>query len=293
MPAAEIDISTDLVRGLLAAQHPDLASRPMHVIANGWDNLMCRLGSDLIVRLPRRELAAELVRHEQRWLPELAPRLPLPIPAPVRVGQPGLGYPWAWSVVPYLPGSPAALDPPADMREAAVIIGRFLSALHTPAAADAPANPFRGVPLGTRSVAVTERVNSLGGLIDQEAVRRLWEAALAVPPWHGPPVWLHGDLHPANILVFDGQVSGVIDFGDITAGDPACDLSVAWMQLPAEQHAAFRDAYSAGSKIGVGEDDWSRAKGWALAFSLAFLANSADNEMMAAIGRVTLDAVLA
>ena len=293
MPAAEVDISADLVRGLLAAQHPDLAPLPVWVMANGWDNLVCRLGSDLIVRLPRRELAAELVRHEQRWLPELAPSLPLPIPAPVRVGQPGLGYPWAWSIVPFLPGSPAALDPPADMHETAVIIGSFLSALHTPAATDAPANPFRGVPLGTRSGAVTERLTSLGGLIDQVEARRVWEAALAIPPWQGPPIWLHGDLHPANILVSDGRVSGVIDFGDITAGDPAGDLSVAWMLLPAEQHSAFRDAYDAGSKLHVGEDDWSRAKGWALAFSLAFLANSADNEMMAGIGRVTLDAVLA
>lgn len=293
MPAAEIDISTDLVRSLLAAQHPDLAHLPVEVLANGWDNLICRLGSDLLVRLPRRELAAKLVRHEQRWLPELASRLPLPIPAPVRVGQPGLGYPWAWSVVPFLPGRPAALEAPVDMHETAVTMGSFLGALHAPAAADAPANPFRGGPLVDRSDAVSQRMAALGGVIDRAAVSDSWDAALSVPAWRGPPVWLHGDLHPGNILVSDGRVSGVIDFGDITAGDPAGDLSVAWMLLPAEHHGEFRAAYTAAARFAIGADDWGRAKGWALALSLAFLASSADNQMMEEIGRRTLDAVLA
>jgi aminoglycoside phosphotransferase (APT) family kinase protein len=292
MPAAEVSISPGLVRRLLAAQHPDLARLPIEVMANGWDNLMCRLGGELAVRLPRRAVAAELVVHEQRWLPVLAPRLPLPVPVPVRIGRPALGYPWPWSVVPFLPGRIAALDPPADPGEAAVSLGWFAGALHAPAAADAPVNPVRGVALAERGETFAERVSQLGGLVDRAGVLRVWEAAVAAPRWDRPPVWLHGDLHPANILVDRGRISGVIDFGDITSGDPATDLAVVWMVLPAGCHGTFREAYRAAGGPAADDDTWVRARGWALGLSLACLANSADNPLMAEIGRRTMDAVL-
>ena len=293
MPAAEVQVSPDLVRRLLASQHPDLAGLPVEVMANGWDNLICRLGGELLVRLPRRAAAAKLVEHEQRWLPVLAPRLPLPVPAPVRAGRPGLGYPWAWSVVPFLPGRVAARHPPADLLAAAATLGGFLGALHAPAPPDAPVNPFRGVPLADRGALVAEHLSALAGSVDRAAVQDVWQAALAAPAWDRPPVWLHGDLHPANILVHRGSISAVIDFGDITSGDPAGDLSVAWMLLPAECHDAFRDAYRAAAQHPAGADMWARARGWALALSLAFLANSADNPMIAGIGQRTLSAVRA
>lgn len=293
MPAAEVDVSPDLVRRLLAAQHPDLAGLPVEVMANGWDNLICRLGDALAVRLPRRAAAVELIVHEQRWLPVLAPRLPLPVPAPVRAGRPGLGYPWAWSVVPYLPGRVAARTPPTDLSAAAATMGGFLGALHAPAPPDAPANPFRGVPLRERSEVVAANLDALGGSMDRGPVLDLWQAALATPAWDRPPVWLHGDLHPANILVHQGRISAVIDFGDITSGDPAADLSVAWMLLPAGRHDAFRDAYRSAGAPPAGPGTWARARGWALALSLAFLAHSADNPLIAGIGRRTLTAVLA
>lgn len=293
MPAAEVEVSPDLVRRLLATQHPDLSGLPVEVMANGWDNLICRLGSELLVRLPRRAAAAKLVEHEQRWLPVLAPSLPLPVPAPVRAGRPGLGYPWAWSVVPFLPGRVAARQPPADLLAAAASLGGFLGALHTPAPPDAPVNPFRGVPLADRGALVAEHLSALGGSVDRAAVLDMWQAALATPAWDRPPVWLHGDLHPANILVHLSKISAVIDFGDITSGDPAGDLSVAWMLLPAECHAAFRNAYRAAGQHPAGAEMWARARGWALALSLTFLANSADNPMIAGIGQRTLSAVLA
>ena len=170
--------------------------------------------------------------NEQRWLPVVAPRLPLPVPAPVRAGRAALGYPWPWSVVPLLPGQLAAREPPADPAGAAASLGGFLAALHAPAPPDAPANPNRGIPLAERAAAVTDNLSVLGGLVDRGAATRAWRAALATPAWGGAPVWVHGDLHPANILVRRGRISGVIDFGDITAGDPATDLSVAWMLLP-------------------------------------------------------------
>ena len=226
MPAAEVEVSADLVRRLLAGQHPDLARLPVEFLANGWDNELYRVGDGLLARLPRRALGAEIIKNEQRWLPGLAPGLPLPIPYPERTGVPACGYPYSWSVVPYLPGVPAAQASSFDPAAAAAAVGGFLGALHVPAPADAPANPFRGVPLADRAGSFAANLALLSGQAGQDqvgrdAVLRGWDAALAAPGYDGPPVWLHGDLHPANVLVNDGQVSGVIDFGDITAGDPA------------------------------------------------------------------------
>ena len=288
MPAAEVEVSLDLVRRLLLDQHPDLAHLPVEIMANGWDNLMCRLGDELVVRLPRRAAAAELLAHEQRWLPVLAPGLPLPVPVQLRVGRPAFGYPWSWSIVEFQPGQIAARNPPADLRAAAVLLGEFLSALHVPAAADAPTNRFRGIPLVDRNALALDQMDALADVIDRDAALRAWQSAVSTPPWTARPRWLHGDLHPANILVDNGCISAVIDFGDLTSGDPATDLSAAWMLLPAEYHETFRTAYGAAD-----DDTWARARGWALAFSLVFLAHSADNPLMAEIGHRTLDAVLA
>jgi aminoglycoside phosphotransferase (APT) family kinase protein len=293
MPAAEVEVSPALVRRLLAAQQPGLAHLPVEVMSNGWDNVLCRVGSELIARLPRRAMAAELVAHEQRWLPLLAPRLPLAVPAPVHAGRPGLGYPWPWSIVPYLPGQAASLAPPAVPAQAAASLGAFLGALHVRAEPGAPVSPVRGVPLARRTETVLANLDAAAGRVDRAAVLREWEAALAAPAWDGPPAWGHGDLHPANILVHQGRVSAVIDFGDLNAGDPATDLSVAWMLLPGADHGAFRDAYRAAGGPAARDGIWDRARGWALALALVFLAHSADNPAMARIGQAALDAVLA
>ena len=291
MPAAEVEVSADLVRRLLADQHPDLARLPVEFLANGWDNELYRVGDALVARLPRRALGAQIIKNEQRWLPGLAPRLPLPIPRPERTGVPACGYPWSWSVVPYLPGVPAAQASSFDPAAAAAAVGGFLGALHVPAPADAPANPFRGVPLAERAGTFAASLALLTGQVDRDAVLRAWVAALAAPGYDGPPVWLHGDLHPANILVNDGQVSAVIDFGDITAGDPASDLSVAWMLLPPGCHDIFWSAYQAGSGR-AGDALRARARGWALNLAVVFLAHSEDNPVLRQVGRRTLSAVL-
>jgi aminoglycoside phosphotransferase (APT) family kinase protein len=303
MPAAEVEVSAGLVRRLLADQHPDLARLPVEFLANGWDNELYRVGDGFIARLPRRAVAAKIIKNEQRWLPGLAPNLPLRIPYPERTGLPAHGYPYSWSVVPYLPGVPAAQAGSFDPAKAAAAIGGFLGALHVPAPADAPANPFRGVPLAERSGSFAANLALLADqdLLDRDVVLRGWDAALAAPGYDGPPLWLHGDLHPANILVNDGQVSGVIDFGDITAGDPACDLSVAWMLLPPGGQASFWAAYQAaggsraswGSWVRPGDALRARARGWALNFAIVFLAHSEDNPVLAEVGRRTLRTVLA
>jgi aminoglycoside phosphotransferase (APT) family kinase protein len=303
MPAAEVEITVDLVRRLLAGQHPDLAGLPVEPLANGWDNTLFRLGDELVARLPRRALGATILVNEQRWLPSLAPRLPLPVPVPVRTGVPGEGYPWPWSVVPFLPGMPASEGPSFDPRLVAADLGGFFGALHVPAPPGAPANPYRGVPLEQRAASFEQNLAALdaaalgvaapGGRTVRDLVLACWEAALAEPAWDGPPVWLHGDPHPANILIGDGRVSGVLDFGDITAGDPASDLSLVWMLLPAAGHGDFRAAYAAASGEPIGAATWARGRGWALNLGLVFLAWSADNPWMHAIGRRTVTALLA
>jgi aminoglycoside phosphotransferase (APT) family kinase protein len=288
-PAAEVAIDEPLVRTLLDAQCPDLAGLPLVEAANGWDNVTYRLGDDLLVRLPRRAMSAPLVDVEQRWLPVLAPGLPLPVPTPVRCGRPApeLGYPWSWTVAPWLPGRSALASPPVvDPVDA---LAGFLLALHRPAPADAPANPFRGGPLAGRDGAHRERVERLAGRIDRAPVLAVWEAALAAPLPVGPPVWLHGDLHPGNLLVDEGALAAVIDWGDLTAGDPAYDLGVAWMLLDRDRRAALRRAIPHAGD----EATWTRARGWASAFAVVLLASSADNPAYGALGERTLEAVLA
>ncbi len=284
-PAAEVEIDESLVRSLLADQHPDLAMLDLVPLEHGWDNALWRLGEELVVRLPRREIAAPILINEQHWLPLLAPQLPLPVPAPVRTGQPSDSYPWSWSIVPWLPGLPGDRAPILRHDDAGSRLGRFLRALHTPGPPDAPANPYRGVPLEARADAFEERVASLTGVIDVAAVRRLWNRSVEADRWRAPPVWLHGDLHPANILVERGTIAAVIDFGDLCTGDPATDLAAGWMLLPSEAMVTFHDAYG-----GVDDALAQRARGWALLFSLMFLSIGLDGRpSYEAVGRSTLE----
>ncbi|QTE30763.1 aminoglycoside phosphotransferase family protein [Pengzhenrongella sicca] len=290
-PAAELEVTPALAVRLLAEQHPDLAGLPVRAVASGWDNALLRLGDDLALRLPRREAAAHLVGHEQRWLPVLAPRLGVPVPVPVRVGVPSPLFPWAWSVVPWLVGEPAIAVAAAERRSIATALADVVVRLHVPAPGGAPANPFRGVPLAARDAGVRVRLAE-GRVADADRLARLWDELVATPPWPGAPTWAHGDLHPANLLIgADGALAAVLDFGDLTAGDPAVDLATGWLTFDAVGRRAFIDRVTA--TAGTSPDTWRRARGWALVLALAFGANADDDPAFAALGARALREVLA
>jgi aminoglycoside phosphotransferase (APT) family kinase protein len=261
----EVKFAPDLVRALLRDQHPDLADLDLRDVDGGWDNQMWRLGEELAVRLPRTERAPALLRTEQTWLPMLAERLPLPTPAPVRVGEPSSLFEHTWTVARWVEGEPADRAR-ITCFDAAEVLAGFLSALHHLAPAEATASPSRGIPLaGLQGVDGWFEV--MADDADADAARGVWEEALAAPAWQGAPLWLHGDLHPANVVVRDGMLAGVIDFGELCAGDPATDLSAAWILLPAGAATRFFDAYEQADEATI-----TRARGWAVLRALNLIA---------------------
>jgi aminoglycoside phosphotransferase (APT) family kinase protein len=286
-PPAEFEITCALVTALLSDQHPDLAHLPLRLVGEGWDNVMFRLGDELAVRLPRRAAAAKLICNEQTWLPRLAKQLTLPVPAPCRIGSAARGYPWRWSVVPWLPGQPAAGNEPAASQASAW--GNFLRSLHDAAPADAPTNPLRGVPLQQRATAVQQRMQRLATKTCSitAQTRSVWEAGLSAAT-DASSTWLHGDLHPCNVLVEHGSISGVIDWGDITSGDPATDLASIWMLF--RQPEAHHQALTAYGRISAAT--LQRAKAWAVFFGVMLLDTGlTDNPSNAKLGETILQTV--
>jgi aminoglycoside phosphotransferase (APT) family kinase protein len=286
-PAAEIDIDEGLVRRLLRVQHPDLADLSLRVLANGWDNVVLRLGDELLVRLPRRAAAADLIEHEQQVLPTLADLVGgvVRLPVPERIGLPQDDYPWSWSIVPWIEGAPVGLDPqPVAVAEQ---LGEFVRRLHQPAPADAPHNPVRGTPLQDRDRAVRERL-ATGRVPHADTVATAWERALVAPGWAQPPVWLHGDLHPFNLVAHDGRLAAVVDFGDVTAGDPATDVATAWLTFGADLEG--RRTFL--THVATDDATVERARGWALSIATALVAASDDHPAHHALGVRTIEAVL-
>jgi aminoglycoside phosphotransferase (APT) family kinase protein len=255
-------IDVDLARRLVAAQFPEWAELPVaRVSADGWDNRTFRLGDELSLRLPTGDWYAQQVAKEQRWLPRLAAQLPLPIPAPVAQGGPGCGYPYAWSVYRWIDGEIADRARVDDLPGFGAALAGFLVALR---AADATGGPppgehnfHRGGPLSTYEAEALAAVEALGSEIPRDAVLRAWEDAMATR-WERPPVWVHGDVAAGNLLVRDGRLAAVIDFGSSGVGDPACDVVFAWTYLDGPGRDAFREA------LGLDAATWSRGRGWAL-----------------------------
>ena len=255
-------IDQALVARLIASQFPQWADLPVRPVEfGGWDNRTFHLGERMVARLPSRATYAAQVEKEQCWLPQLAVSLPLPIPRPLARGRPAQDYPWPWSIYEWLDGQAASHEPIPDKRRFAEDLADFLLALQRADASGGPAagphSFFRGGPLSTYDADTRLAVAKLGALIDAAAVLAVWDAALAAV-WTGAPVWVHGDVAPGNLLVVDGRLSAVIDFGCSAVGDPACDLAIAWTFFEAADREAFR------ARLGLDAGAWARGRGWAL-----------------------------
>ncbi len=289
MHADEVDTDVSLVRRLLAAQFPQWADLPIEPVESaGTVHAIYRLGKDMAVRLPRVPGVTESMEKEHLWLPILAPVLPLAVPVPLAIGMPAEGYPWRWSVCRWLAGETASIERIGDLCEAAADLARFVTALQRiDATGGPPPSGDRGVPLAARDSRTRAAIAALDGILDTAALTAAWDAALRAPVWHGPPVWIHGDLLPGNLLVVRGRLSAVIDFGVLGVGDPACDLVVAWTLLSGESRDRFRRVLS------VDEGTWARGRGWALSVALIALPYYLDtNPGFASIARYTIDEVL-
>lgn len=286
-----VRVDAALVRHLVARQFPRWAGLPVRPVElDGWDNTTFRLGEDMSVRLPSAEGYVPQVEKEQWWLPKLAPLLPLPIPVPLAKGEPGEGYPYPWSIYRWIEGETATVGRIDDMNEFATKLADFLTALYQIDPADGPPpgrrNFFRGGPLTVYDAETRRALAALEGRGDADAAGAVWEAALAAR-WHGPPVWFHGDIAAGNLLVRDGRLGAVIDFGTSGVGDPSCDLAIAWTLFRDESRGAFRAA------LPVDEATWARGRGWALWKALITLADCIDTDPpLAARVRREIDEVL-
>ncbi|MEV4053648.1 aminoglycoside phosphotransferase family protein [Amycolatopsis sp. NPDC049688] len=279
-----LTVDAGQVRRLVAAQFPQWAGLPVRPVARGgWDNFTFHLGDALVARLPSAAEYALAVGKEHRWLPELAPRLPLPIPAPLAAGRPGAGYPFEWSVYPWLPGEPATADGIADAVGFALDLAGFLAALQGIDAADGPQpglhNWFRGGGLDTYAGSVERALTVLDGQIDTALARDIWKTALDAS-WDGVDRWFHGDMAAGNLLLGNGRLAAVIDFGTCGVGDPSCDTAIAWTLLTAEGRKAFRE------RLSLDEATWARGRGWALWKTLITCAQSADAEPRRVLGQI-------
>ncbi|MFI1888560.1 aminoglycoside phosphotransferase family protein [Streptomyces jumonjinensis] len=259
------------VARLVTAQFPRWAGLPVTAVdSDGTDHVMHRLGADMVVRLPRGDWATAQVEKEQRWLPRLAPGLPLAVPVPLALGAPVADCPRPWSVYRWLDGRNATVERLADPDLTAIQLAGFLGGLRRIDAGDGPPpgphNGRRGEPLERRDRITREAIGALRGIVDAEAATAVWDAALRAPVWQGPPVWVHGDLRTGNLLETGGRLSAVIDFGCLAVGDPACDLAVAWALLTAGARPVLRDALAVDAAM------WARGRGWALSTGVVHVA---------------------
>ncbi|MFE0155873.1 aminoglycoside phosphotransferase family protein [Nonomuraea sp. NPDC059007] len=263
MTDTELEITADLVRDLLQEQHPDLAGLAVREVAGGWGNQMWRLGDELAVRMQRMDPTPELQLKERRWLPVLAPRLPLPVPTPVRFGEPSERFPKHWTVMTWVPGEPLDHGSISRGDHAADTLATFLRALHVEAPAEVSIVTDRGAHPRDCTGGFEHFLQAVDPGDIPAGVREVWDDAVAAGAWEGPPVWVHGDLHPANVVVSDGTLSGIVDFGDLFVGDPAWDLAAAWVLLPPGAAARFFDAYARADEAAI-----RRARGLAAMKSL-------------------------
>jgi aminoglycoside phosphotransferase (APT) family kinase protein len=292
MGATHLVIDEMLVRGLVNAQFPQWAELPIRAVGRGgWNNKTFHLGDNMLVRLPSAAGYVAQVEKEQRWLPILAPLLPLPIPTPLALGAPANGYPWKWSIYEWIDGEVVLPERIIDLGDFATRLARFLVALQGIDTADGPRpglhNFYRGGPLLTYDAQTRLAIAVLKDKIDVDAATEIWNAALNAT-WRGKPVWVHGDVSLGNLLVREGKLSAVIDFGIIGVGDPACDLAIAWTLFQGDSREAFR------ATLELDADTWTRGRGWTLWKALILAAGLTNsNAIEAAYPWRIIDEVLA
>ncbi|OAR27642.1 phosphotransferase [Streptomyces sp. ERV7] len=280
-----------LVRRLVAGQFPQWAGLPVARFASGGTvNAMYRLGGDMVVRLPLVRGGAEDLSLEREWLPRLASLLPTPVPEVLGAGEPAEGFPWEWSVYRWLAGENPEAGALSEPRLLAGDLAAFVGEMRGLTLADAP-SAYRGGPVASLDRSTRAAIEELRGIpeegVDCDAALAAWEEALRAPVWGGPPVWLHADLMPGNLLVDGGRLSSVIDFGCMGVGDPACDLFPAWNLLPADAREVFRDA------LGVDDATWIRGRGRTLSQAVIALPHyRKTNPAMAGNARHVIRAVL-
>ncbi|BET36542.1 MULTISPECIES: aminoglycoside phosphotransferase family protein [Wolbachia] len=260
-------VDAAFVHRLVVTQFPQFKDLSIcQIVPGGWDNRTFRLGDHMLVRMPSAAKYAMQVEKEQKWLPRLAPLLPLSIPKPLAMGESCEGYPWQWSIYQWIDGNTAASVHIADLNNFATSLAQFLAALQRIDTTDGPLpgphNFYRGGVLTTYNAETKQAIAVLKDRIDANAAIELWEAALA-SAWKGLPVWVHGDVSAGNLLVQEGKLSAVIDFGGLGIGDPACDLMIAWTLLRGESRKIFR------AMLPLDASTWTRGRAWALWKALA------------------------
>lgn len=282
-PQAEVEINKDLVYRLIKEQFPELSELKLEFLDSGWDNEIFRLGEDYVVRIPRRELALKLIQNEIKWLQFLKGKLPIAIPSPERVGEATDYYPWPWTIIPWFNGKSSNLALP-DSSEA-IRLMEFLKALHSIKAKDAPENKSRGVALESKAEAIKARMERLKTSTSfiTEQIEAFWQLALN-EPFVDSDYLIHGDLHSRNIIVNEGKFEAIVDWGDITSGDPATDLGILWMLFKdKEVRQNALNAYGADASLRI------RARGWAVFFGLTLLDTGLNsNPQHAEMGKLIL-----
>lgn len=262
MTDKHLDINATLVHQLINTQFPQWKDLPIRAVAkSGWDNRTFHLGDHMLVRMPSAADYALQVEKEQLWLPRLALLLPLPIPAPLALGKPTQHYPWHWSIYRWIEGEAAASAPITHLSDFATSLGQFLTALQSIDATNGPVagahSFYRGGALSIYDTETRQAIDTLKDRIDTDTATNVWETALA-SHWDKPQVWVHGDISTGNLLVNDGQLSAVIDFGQLCIGDPACDLAIAWTLFKEDSRKAFR------ASLNLDTNTWARGRAWTL-----------------------------
>lgn len=283
----EVGVDDALVRSLVADQFPHWSQLPLlPVPSTGTDNVVYRMGDELTVRLPRIHWAVAQVEKEWEWLPRLATQLPSAVPLPVAMGSPGRGYPFPWLVSSWIHGRDLTRGSAGAWADLARRVAAFVAALGRVEPGGAPAAGRRGGPLTAADPGTRWAIDRLAGTVDRRRALEVWEGALAAGPWPGDPVWVHGDLLPGNVLVHRGELAGIIDWSAAGAGDPACEVMLAW-SLPADARPVFRTA------LGLDDDTWRRGRGWALEQAVLFIEYYAGSMPRGvAIARRRLDEIL-